>query len=134
MDEIEYKVGDEVWYAPDGCKFIVKCKITEVDDENRKKESQAYIWYDIDEPVGHFVDEEELVPVENNSSDDQSCDDDGPGYPEDYDITLAQWRQRQINFIVKAHQHRTEEENDAHKKELINLYPPKQYGKDWFYL
>jgi hypothetical protein len=68
---MDYKVGDKVWYIPgfrlDGL-LAIQCTITEVDDTFRQREAQAYLFYWIDEPVGHSLDEDNFFQTKEDAA------------------------------------------------------------------
>jgi hypothetical protein len=125
---MDYKVGDEVWYAPPGYALIIKCKIIEVDDQFRKKSPQAYLFYDLDEPVGHYVaDDEFYTSFEEVVADFQD------EYSNDCPMmTLDEFRKSKIHFIVGTWHDRTAAEKEEDEKELYKNYPAKVLGVDWF--
>lgn len=120
----EFSVGDEVWYIPDGRAILIRCKITEVDDQWRKKHPKGFLFYSIDEPVGHGLDERELAISKEEGEDwlrECECS---------YCPTLIEYREKSLKFIMKTwgkdHPHTLEE--------MMAKYPNKEKGKDWFHL
>ena len=56
--DIELAKGDKVWWIPGhhGTYLIaILCTVTKVDRTFRKRSPQGYLFYDLDEPVGHSV-------------------------------------------------------------------------------
>ena len=131
--EKELKIGDAVWYIPDGYLLAVKCKIIEIDDEFDPV--GGIIFYDIDEPVGHDLYEDELfltkkaaeaallVKYENRHY----------KYKDSPAVELDLYRKRKIKFIVSTWELLPQEK----KREIDNWYnslPPKIYNESWFNL
>jgi hypothetical protein len=130
-----YNIGDEVWYIfSDG--LFVKCKITEIDNEFRKSSPGSYLFYDIDEPIGHFVGSEEIFPslksalwffLEYLQNDFRTVLRDRFSDVSPENLTLDKKRKLQIDFIRK-----TQGEFAKPLKEWNTWYPKKKKGKDWF--
>lgn len=120
----EYSVGDEVWYVPRGRSILIRCKITEVDDQWRKKHPAGILFYDLDEPVGYSLDEQDLaVDRKEGESWLKECEyKDSP--------TLLEFREKTLKGIMKTwgndHPHTLEE--------MMASYPVKEKGKDWINL
>ena len=56
--EYEPKLYDSVWIILG--RLAIKCKIIKIDDWARKDSPTAYLFYDVDEPVGHSLAEYDL--------------------------------------------------------------------------
>ena len=58
----EFSVGDLVWYLIEfeNYNLLVRCRITRKDDQFQKKDPAGILFYDIDEPLGHSADPDEL--------------------------------------------------------------------------
>lgn len=141
-EEIEriYKVGDKVWWF--NGRLLVKCTIVEVDDERRKKNPTATIFYDLDEPVGHFVaaDElydtlEEAIAVEK----DDTVDVIEVASVGERVVTLEQCRIDHARFTLATHLLGADYGNQAKiTDEMVQKalkewgYPPKKRGEEWF--
>lgn len=119
---VDYKVGDTVWYIPEGYGILIKCKIVEVDDHFRKQEPQAYLFYDIDEPVGHFLNDYELYQTKEDALVD---------FIPDPSMSLAKYRICRIHFIISTWELDKEKSRLA-KRELYHSYHNKVYNEDWF--
>jgi len=97
----EYEVGEEVWIVR--YPLAIKCKITEVNDYFRKQHPAAYLFYDVDEPIGHSLAASELYDDEESAKKALLEDHNGE-YAADVDgtaiaITLESRRDSTIAFI-----------------------------------
>lgn len=150
----DYKINDTIWFIPNGYFIVIKCTIIEVDDYFRKQESQAYLFYHLDEPVGHDVSTPELFKtskdalrelkqrykelleecveglIEEGSSIERANELSKQIFPSKAIITLEEYRRRRINFIVSTWESQTK--LDEIKKQWYNELPSKEYGKEWF--
>lgn len=57
MKRPEFMVEDRVWYVPDGADFAILATVTGV---SRAIHPGSFYFYEIDEPVGHGIPEEQL--------------------------------------------------------------------------
>ena len=140
MTEIEYKEGDIVWWNGGG--LLIRCRIDHVEDEFRKKHPTSYLFYDLDEPVGHSVGGDDIT-----TSFEEACEMFLAKYEERYDdediedgvpeCDLYEMRHTLLHFILSTHL----PGSDWGKKYLITEemiqerlkeYPVKERGKDWF--
>ncbi|MFA5132497.1 MAG: hypothetical protein WC444_04235 [Candidatus Paceibacterota bacterium] len=128
-------VGSTVWYiAAPG--LFVKCKVTEIETYFRDTSPGSYLFYDIDEPVGHSVGGDELFPsleaavsffidrLQNGFRDllKEGC----PSIlPEN--LSLDNERKKDIDFIRS-----TQGKHAAPLEEWAIHYPKKERGVDWF--
>lgn len=118
----EFDQGEIIWFVPQNCRLVIRCTIEEVDDEFRKKHPDSYLFYWVDEPVGHALSEDEICLTKEEAEEVA-----GNGiYSED----LLFWRRKQLKFIISTWKDAPEEEKDV-EKVLLN-YPEKQEGIDWF--
>jgi hypothetical protein len=131
---MDYKVNDKVWFIPVGCFIAIKCTIAEIDDEFRKKEPQAYLFYWLDEPVGHGVSNYELYKTKKLALEELK-----QGYKEALDegrdnllVTLEEYRKHRINFIVNTWQDCSENEKIYYKNAWNLRLPIKEQRKEWF--
>lgn len=123
----EYEVGDEVWYIAYGINIVIKCKITYVDRQWRDRHYAGILFYDIDEPIGHSLNAEELFDnfdelreeiklIENLSE----------------NFSLVDFRKSRLGFITSTWKNTPPEEKKI--SDLLLKYPEKKYGSDWFNL
>lgn len=129
----QLKVGDSVWYIArtQNGYVVVKCKIVEVEKCFRQKESDAYVFYDLDEPIGHSVAYDEVFlnsTLAKRAMRDYYAealfnkDESGLGL----DATLESYRKTLMGFIA----HTWEVDGGAHPG--FAPYPDKKEGQDWF--
>jgi len=141
-DEVEriYKVGDKVWWF--NGRLLVKCTITEVDDQYRKQHPSGTIFYDLDEPVGHSVANDELYDTLEEAVADYGDDIvdvmDVEGVGERV-VTLEQCRINKVRFTLATHLlgadygDRSKITDEMVQKALKEWgYPPKKRGEEWF--
>jgi len=154
--EKEYDVGETVWIVKDW--LVIKCTIIAVEDYFRKKDPNAYLFYDVDEPIGHSLPADELF----NSKEEAATElvarfiDNLRVFIEDKDKELAlgfldnvvtslkDSRESTIKFIAGTHagKFKVEEEDDELVKEKAgyvfeyfeNMLREKEKGMDWFNL
>jgi hypothetical protein len=134
----DYKVDDTVWFIPDGYLIAIECKIIEVDDELRKHAPESYLFYDLDEPVGHCVTNDELyitkelVLEELKFRYEEALNEIFENDKDKLVITLNEYRTRRINFIVNTWEDCVDHEKSFIKKSWYLKLPSKEYGKEWF--
>ncbi len=143
----ELKAGEEYWYIPSHGLLIVKVKITEVEDWARKQHPAGYLFYEIDEPVGHSVDESQLYSTKKEAvkelirrlqentqpSLSELCGGKQREHnPELFAADLMDIRRRTMTFILSTWKDAPEEEKDIEKR--LKNYPEKVHGQDWFNL
>jgi len=135
-----YKVGDKVWWF--NGRLIVKCTITEVDDQYRKSHPSGTIFYGLDEPVGHLVANDELydtleeaIAVEGDDTRDVI---EVPGVGERV-VTLEQCRINAARFTLATHLLGADYGKQAKiSDEMVQKalkewgYPAKKRGEEWF--
>lgn len=127
--EKEYKVGDEVWYVI-GNGLAIKCKITEIDYSFRNKSPSGYLFYSVDEPLGHdlcyydfFDTKEEAVEALREDKADRRT----PYYTD-----INAWRATNKAFIIKTHvSSSTTEEIQGLENNPCWNYPVKEKGVDY---
>jgi hypothetical protein len=134
MDANKLKVGRAAWFIPDGYLLAVKSKIIEVDTQWKDKHPDGIVFYDIDEPVGHSVNADELLTKREARAQllflyENKCYkyEDGPA------VELDLYRKNRIKFIVST----WNLQKWAVKWEIDKWYnslPPKEYGVEWFNL
>lgn len=132
-EEKEYKVGDEVWYVLyQG--IAIKCKITEVDRTFRNKSPSGYLFYSLDEPVGHDLAFYDLIDTKEDAI--QLLREYKADGLQVSPLDLKAWRAQNKAFIVKTHVSScTPEELKAVENDPIwNSYPEKVRGVDYFML
>lgn len=121
---MDFKVGDIVWYVPRGYPIAIECTITEVDDEFRKQDPKAYLFYWIDEVVGNALADDEFCLTKEEALEFIKKE-----YPDLQPITLEDYRKKRATFIVSTHGV-SEKEIDQDVKEFLRFCPNKT-GK-WF--
>lgn len=137
--QLDYKIGDEVWYIPRGSNILIKCKITEVDDQWRKKEPQAYLFYDIEEPCGHFLADDEFFVADSTEEALEVFQEYLREWYGEEDKeerrrvdTLEEFRKRVIHFVIATHNEIDDEDKIKVEKEWYDGLPAKTQGVDWF--
>jgi len=58
MNRPEFMLEDRVWYIPAGAKFAVLATVIGV---SRSIDPRSFYFYDIDEPTGHSLPEDQLM-------------------------------------------------------------------------
>ncbi|MBI1957410.1 MAG: hypothetical protein HYS44_03065 [Candidatus Niyogibacteria bacterium] len=126
----EYSVGDYVWYCIEYQDYLlmVRCKIIEIDDHFRRQHPSGYIFYSLDEPVGHSVDADMLSPEFDER--EGFSDDEGEFVPDTNHSgsLLEDWRAGMIEFICKTHEYEVSIADVRHACQLKE----KTEGEDWF--
>lgn len=154
----ELRLGQEVWHIPGfrwNSLIAVRCEIVRVDDKFRRQHPSGFLFYDIDEPVGHsfgadelYINKEEALEVLDQifldeidcvreSNKDKTLDN---NYFVDIIIQeykvfvpdLIRRRKEICDFIAKTHMVEGVP-CDCGCQNLINTYKPKVLGVDWFY-
>lgn len=125
----EYKKGDKVWFVPAGAAFAVSCTIEYVEDCFRKKSPEAFLFYDLDEPIGHDVDESEITRSRKEALEALREQVEDEVYGKNLATDLNEWRDRCIRFIVKTHGKNWDTMTDEERKTF--KYKKKTKGKDW---
>lgn len=127
---MDYKVGDKVWIIP-GYRLTgliaIECTIVDLHDEFRKIDPNAYMFYWVDEPTGHFLDKDELLSKEEAIEELLAIALTCFAYePENFneDVTLEEFRESSKNFIMGT----WHEDNPVWTVE----YPDKQKEVEWF--
>jgi len=126
------QVGQEVWYIPQGSLIAIRCKITEIDTQWRERHPEGVLFYWIDEPVGHGLNDDELIETEELAK--EILQEEAAGCPHielQRNDSLDNFRQRVAKFIVWTWK-LNPEENQRQVQELLATYPEKQQGVDWF--
>jgi hypothetical protein len=137
MEDKEYKVGDKIWFIP-GYRgqylLAIQCTITEVDDHFRKQEPQAHLFYDIDEPCGHFLAADEIIDSYEEAQEIlkefflEEYENNSDANP---NLQLSAYREKAINFILGT-QRLNLLDHENSKKEWLDSLPDKEYGVEWF--
>jgi hypothetical protein len=116
-------VGRTVWIYIRG--LVIQCKITYIDMTYRNKHKDGIIFYDVDEPIGHSINENEIFLRKKDAMRLQKEDKHISGFRK---TTLGEFRESQINFIASTHKGH-EAESKAYLK---TLYRPKLKNIEWF--
>jgi len=149
IKEREFDAGEEVWIVFG--TVVVRCKITEVDDQFRRVHPAGNLFYDVGEPIGHSLSEDELYLTKeealealeeeydswvNNEHDcdKKTCEIVIARYLND---TLQDLRRKQAEFIGATHEGNNPKETktpfvQSFADDLLKRYPEKIEGKDWF--
>lgn len=71
----QFRKGEWLWYIVRDrfLPLLVKVQIEEVEDHFRKNSDSAYLFYAIDEPVGHSVNDDELFMLDTESTAALDC-------------------------------------------------------------
>jgi hypothetical protein len=140
----EFSVGDVAWIIYE--TVVVRCRITEVDDYFRQQDPQAYLFYVVDEPIGHSLAADELFPSareametlrmeytawveEDHKCPAEVCQKMVTRYRTD---TLDSIRRSRAEFIGTTHEGDTPSATQKFADDLLKRYPAKIEGKDWF--
>lgn len=128
---MEYKKGDKVWFIPNSAEIAILCTIDEVDDEFRKIHPDSYLFYWIDEPVGHALAEDEMIAANEVSIEEvkeilEDCKEQDKEQNSKKYNTLEEYRERTISFIKG-----TWERNGCGDKWIDTVYLDKEYKKEW---
>lgn len=121
----DLKVGDVVWYRPEGYALVICCVIVEVDDWAKKQHHGGYTFYWVDEPVGFSLYEEDFFLKREDALKylKINC-----GHLES--LTLEEYRRKKAKILVDT-SNMSKEEIDAAIETFIGLYPAKD---EWFNL
>jgi len=128
-DERTLEVGEQVWIVYG--RLVVKCTILVVDDYFRTTGDpgceHAYLFYDVDEPIGHSLTESELFVDILQAAESLKRRFDGE--LDDPELTdLDKMREMYLRFISGTHGEHAEESYKAMKADLGG----KKRGEDWF--
>ncbi len=147
----EFNVGEEVWIIYG--TVVVRCKITEIDDYFRKQHPDAYLFYDVDEPIGHSLSEDELSETKEEAIEalyerleEWKNEVNHPSFDKEtrdkiinrfYNDTLDDIRRKTAEFIGATHEGNKPSETKTpfvqkFADDLLKNYPKKIEGKDWF--
>lgn len=136
----DYKKDDTVWFIHHGHLLVIECKVTDVDDFFRKKDPRAYLFYWLDEPVGHAAAADELFDSKEEALKQLKINYEEllKEFPDSVKLTsLSDYREKQIKFIIGTHysKEQKQEFKDRIKKEeeeWHNSLSDKNYGEKWF--
>ena len=124
MSESEIQCNGNYWILWGG--LVVKVRITEIDNWARIDNSNGYLHYEVDEPIGHQLNCLEIYRTKEDAA--RSYSDHNGTYD------LPKRRESAIKFIVSTHKHQEEKKIIDHKKYLSSLYPNKVHKVDWFHI
>ncbi len=99
MRRPEFMIEDRVWFMPDGGKFAVLSTVIGI---SRSIHPDSFYFYDIDEPVGHSVPENELCLKKYQDSVIEAIADHIKNFPNGY-TELEEWRKAQVDAIYSTH-------------------------------
>lgn len=95
----EFMIEDRVWYIPDGANFAVLATVTGV---SRAPQPGSNYFYDLDEPIGHSVPDEELCLEKYKDDVAEFLSEHVKDFP-DGETDLKVWRRRMVDFIYSTH-------------------------------
>src|SRR3989338_4860877 len=100
----EFSVGDLVWYLIEfeNYNLLVRCRITRKDDQFQKKDPAGILFYDIDEPLGHSADPDELGLNLEEWKEILSKEGFEP-FPDCPESILENWRSKSVEFLARQH-------------------------------
>lgn len=119
-DEKEYKVGDKLWYVIDSSRLAILCTIREINDFFRKRHPGSYLFYDLDEPIGHDVAGHDMFDGTKEELLEELAAETWDEYTPE---TLEKYRERQKKFIASTW---------SIKHPSFPNYPTKEEGVEWF--
>lgn len=121
--EKEYSQGDVVWYITqfNGNHLAIKCKIICVDDYFRKQDPNAYLFYDLDIAVGHFVAAYDLYDTEEEAIERMREIKNEQPKKQFKKITLEEQQEHVKDFIKSTWDHLDEDPN-FYKETVDNQY------------
>jgi len=145
--EKEYKIGDKV-YVQVSMALLVRCNIIDIDDFARKRHPDGYLFYDVDEPIGHSIAADEIYDDLQDGltgmlimfadrvryfKNKLFCDSAFNNLMrlKECDLSrLENWRKKQIDFIAESNG------CGEPRKETIeffdNILKEKKRGEDWW--
>lgn len=130
-----HKVNDKVWYIARGYLLIIECKIVEVDMQWRNKHPEGIIFYWLDEPIGHEVDDEEiydtLEEAKFNLKELYEFHLENLDELPNVDEQLDSYRKRKINWIADTWEHLSEAQKEEEKEKWYKDLETKKYGEQW---
>jgi len=123
--ENTFEAGEQVWIVYG--HLIVKCTVVKIDDYFRKQNKDAYLFYDVDEPIGHSLAEYEMFTDPINAA--KQLHRDFPEFLKDPDAEdLDTVREDYMKFISGTHGDDAQESYNAMKADLTD----KKHLEDWF--
>ena len=99
MNRPEYMLEDRVWYIPPGAKFAVLATVIGV---SRAIEFGSFYFYDIDEPTGHSLPEDELMLEKYRGDIPSYVKENIEEYSKHFE-NIQEWRKSQVDFIYSTH-------------------------------
>lgn len=131
----EYKIGDKVWWS--NGHQIVRCTITGLDDQWRKKHPDGILFYEIDEPVGHSLDIDSFYDTLEEWAGDPADFEEAELEPEKFS-SLDAMRRDMVRFILStrlegADYTKSEKISDGEVEKALSEwgYPQKKHGEGW---
>lgn len=95
----EFSIEDRVWFIPNGAVFAVLATIIGV---KRAINPGSFYFYELDEPVGHDVAEDELCLEKYRDCVEGQLEAETKEYP-DGPKDIVSWRKRRVDFIYSTH-------------------------------
>ncbi len=133
--EWEYENGDVVWYPV--YPFLIKCVVS-VNDYFRKQNEGSYLFYGVNEPVGHSLSGDELFDSFNDGKEELLSMHKYNGlHLPNYAKTLIEHRERTISGIKSTWGAAGIEAAERAKMDAefgLHCYPDKIQGVDWFHI
>jgi len=126
---MKISVGDKVWFI--FSNLAVLGEVVGINDYFRKQDPGGFLFYDLDEPIGHDLGESDLYDSLESLLKENSVE--VLEYNEKDLILLHETRIESIRFIVKTHGLGVEE-TQKRVSELMSNCKEKVYCKDWFVL
>jgi|SRR3990172_2502100 len=134
-DDIDLEIGDEIWFIPgyaENSLIAVKCKIIEIEDFARKRYSNGFLFYYIDEVCGHAIGASDACGCKEEAIEEllsryKEAKENIYGLDNEAktDVTLQDYRNDTKKFILSTHGEDADENS-------FPMYPDKQHLIDWF--
>lgn len=110
MNNHKYKAGNKVWWVAPNTNLVIQCEITQI----ATKPNWTINFYDLDEPVGHSISEDELFDEPFDCEFDQKIE------------SLDKWRESMIKFINSTYM------NSGYEAPDWTWLKNKQKDEEWY--